>query len=409
MRICFKTVGCRLNQAETALLAGQFLAHGHEIVPFGQPCDICVIHGCAVTQRAIRDTIRFARTVKERFGTARVVIAGCPVEIERELLTRQSAADLLVDQAAKRRLVELLGGRGKGELEQETVLPHFATTRALIKVQDGCDFNCSYCVVPKARGPVRSRPLPQIVTEIRRLAEAGFKEVVLTGANLGCFNDSGRGLCDLLREIEQIEGIQRIRLSSIELTTVERDVINLMSDSQKLCHYLHVPLQSGADRILKAMGRRYTVSEYRSFVDFALKRIPRLGLGTDILVGFPGEDQQAFDLTLRLMGELPFSNLHVFPYSKRPNTPAACLPNQISEGEKHSRVKEMLAVARLKRSAFARQFLGVSVSVLIESVQGEVAFGWTEEYVRALVREPGARVNDIVSFVPSSLVDGMLT
>ena len=278
-----------------------------------------------------------------------------------------------------------------------------------MKIQDGCDFRCAYCIVPTARGNPTSRPMAEVLEEIRRLADSGFGEIILTGANLGRYEDGLHRLADLIHAIESLPGVKRIRLSSIELTTAEEAVIDLMAHSDKLCRFLHLPLQSGDDRILAAMGRRYTVAAFRCAVEQAVTRIPDLGLGTDIIVGFPGENDAAFESTVHLVRDLPFSNLHVFPYSHRKGTRADTLPNRVPESVKKERVHTLITLGDSKRRLFAERFVGQQVSVLIERVTKEgIGHGWTGQYVEAEVTAPDLKPRQIVNATVIATLNGKL-
>ncbi|MHC5035429.1 MAG: radical SAM protein, partial [Planctomycetota bacterium] len=258
--VSIKTVGCRLNQAESATIAAQFENAGYEIVPFGRRSDVVVVHGCAVTRNAERKSIRFARAARQANRGAFVVLTGCVIEATVGAAFGQAEADMAAGRDLKFRLPSILAEHGfPPPLSCDTdLLPRFETSRAWVKVQDGCDFGCTYCVVPLARGEPTSVAPAEVVTRVGRLAEAGYREVVLTGANLVCYQHGDTGLVDLLQRIEEIEGIERIRLSSIELSAGEQRMIDYMADSAKLCRFLHLPLQSGDDLILQKMGRRYT-------------------------------------------------------------------------------------------------------------------------------------------------------
>jgi len=405
--VSFKTIGCRLNQAETARLRADFEAAGYRVVAFGAACDVCVVHGCTVTRNAERDSIRTARRAKRAPGKPLVVLAGCVVERAAPELRAESQADLLAGQAAKFELVGLLAEHGLPPPAPEPARgrpPRFVTTRAALKVQDGCDFRCSYCIVPLTRGKATSRSFRAVLEEARALADAGYRELVLTGANIGCFRDGRKRLTHLIEAVERVPGIARIRLSSIEFSTVERGVIEHMLNSQKLCRFLHLPVQSGDDEILEAMGRRYTRGSYLEFVDWALARIPLLGLGTDIIVGFPGEDEPAFANTQTLVAQIPFSNLHVFPYSARPGTAAALLPQSSERAAVKQRVAALRELGSTKRAAFARRFIGREVRVLVERAHRGRARGWTDEYLEGLPDGRHAQ-NEIVAFTPR-VVDG---
>lgn len=409
-RVSFKTVGCRLNQAETAALAAQFEAAGYQVVPFGNECEVAVIHTCAITAKAERTCVRLARGIKRDHPAARVVLAGCAVEWNGAKLQEDANADLVVGQTLKARLPELMPPAPPSTVPQPAVrAPRFRNTRALVKVQDGCDFRCTYCVVPHTRGAPHGRPLEEIVAEIRQQADRGFREFVLTGANLGAYRHEEATLITLLQRAEKLPGVLRIRLSSIEISTVERAVIDWMADSEKMCRQIHLPLQSGSDRILRAMHRRYTSADYRKLVEYLEQKIPRAGLGTDLIVGFPGESPEAFEETVRMVEDLPFSNLHVFPYSIRPGTPAAALSPQVPDSIKRERAARLIALGETKRAAFAREFVGQKVSVLIERCHSDGrAIGWTGEYLEAHLRGPGLRRNEIVDFVPATATDAVL-
>ena len=414
-RVSFKTVGCRLNQAETALMAAQFMQAGYEVVAPGDHAEVAIIHGCTLPQAAERKTVQYARAARSR-NTPCVVIAGCPAQLDPAGMLADSGANIVAGQADKYRLVELIGmenragtGKKNGEPFPPSHTPRHNHTRALVKVQDGCNFRCSYCIVPDARGAPASLPATEIVEEITRLADTGFKEVVLTGANLGCYKDGNNDLLRMIGKIEQIPGIRRIRLSSIEPGTCEKALIDLMANSDKLCRFLHVPLQSGDDRILHAMRRRYSAAQYIAFVEYAAGRLGPFGLGTDIITGFPGEDDVAFESTVKLVESLPFSNLHVFPYSRRPGTPASEMDGQVKNSTRTSRARLLAELGTAKRAVFARQFLGKEVTVLIEGrPSGTEGSGWTSEYIEATVHGASLTRNQLVKFVPHKLTGARL-
>ena len=404
--VSFKTIGCRLNQAETAVMAAQFTGAGFTIVPFDEPADVCVIHSCAVTAVAERKSARHARFARRKNSEAFIILAGCAVEANDHML-ESTGADVLANQEQKNRLLDLLPASLRPDDSGSTTpTPLFNATRALVKVQDGCNFRCTYCIVPDLRGEPTSRPISAICDEASRLADLGHKEIVLTGANLGCYTDGSLDVIDLLTAVEKLPNIERIRISSIEPSTVERRIIDFMADSSKLCRYIHLPLQSGDDGILSRMHRRYTADEFRSTVEYAVEKIPRLGLGTDVIAGFPGEDDAAFQHTSEMIDELPFNNLHVFTYSKRPGTEASLMPDQIEMAVAKSRSAQLLALGKTKKADFAASFIGHPADVLIEQqLEDGNAIGWTGEYVQAVLV---GTVNTIVNFTPSSATDGIL-
>jgi threonylcarbamoyladenosine tRNA methylthiotransferase MtaB len=409
--VSFKTVGCRLNQAETAVMRSVFEEAGFEAGRFGKPCDICVIHGCAVTARAMEDSLRLARSVKGRYPGAFVILAGCAAEyLKNEAKPAPAQINYLAGQKDKFNLPEICGARFiSAETKPAGLLPRFDTQRAIVKIQDGCDFRCAYCIVPLVRGKARSRPAAEIIEEISRLTMCGYPEIVLTGANIGCYQDGALRLPRLLEKIEAISGLRRFRISSMEIATVEKDVIDFMASSRKMCRFLHLPMQSGSDAILKAMGRPYTAGQFSGVVRYALEKLGQVGLGTDVIVGFPGETGDDFTATETIIRQLPFSKLHVFSYSPRPGTTAFSMPDQVPAKEKASRSARLTALGLEKRNAFAQSLAGKRASMVVEKVTPEgLAEGWTGEYMRARVRGTGFRPKQIVDFVCSGAQEDIL-
>lgn len=390
-------------------MAAQFEAAGYVFTDTEKECDVAVINTCTITHGAERDCVRWARRLR-RAGARVVVLAGCAVEIDGEELQRITGADLTADQTQKFQLPALLhsrfgiGSPGVDSLLPEPSAPIFSMTRALVKVQTGCDFRCSYCIVPDARGTSQSRPLTEVLDDIKGLIDAGHREILLTGANLGCYQSPPHGLIHLLEAVEALPGIERFRIGSIESTTVEREVIDYMATSRKLCRFLHLPLQSGDDGVLKRMRRRYTASQYRATVEDAAARMPDLGLGTDIITGFPGETQEAFDNTAALIRELPFSNLHVFSYSPRRGTPAATMPEQIREDIKKERTAQLIALGKAKRQTFAQSFIGTPVTMLSEqSSETNITAGWIGQYLPIRIEGTALGPNILVTCLPERL------
>ncbi|MCK5850124.1 MAG: tRNA (N(6)-L-threonylcarbamoyladenosine(37)-C(2))-methylthiotransferase MtaB [Kiritimatiellae bacterium] len=414
--VSFKTVGCRLNQAETAIIAGQFKEAGYKVVPFGTPSDVSVIHSCTITANAERKSLQFARSARKQFSAHTVVIAGCAVERGNIDAIKKAGADIVVGQKDKYRLLDLLSSSDREKntniysISTPSIPPLFQTTRALIKIQDGCNFNCAYCIVPSTRGRPTNRALPEILDEVKAVIRNGFKEIVLTGANLGCYKDGSKDLVDLVHALEALPHLHRIRLSSIELTTVETRIVDHMAQSEKLCQYLHIPLQSGSNKILKSMGRRYNAQQYTDLIMYAANKIPHIGIGTDLIVGYPGEQDEHFEDTFNLIEQLPFSNLHVFPYSIRPGTTAATMPGHINNTTKKSRASRLIALGERKKTEFAASFIGKSVSMLVEDVsEDHTAKGWTSEYIQAKFKSLHIQKNDIAQFTPSAIEKNTLT
>lgn len=408
--VSFKTVGCRLNQAETAIMRSAFEAAGYKTVPFGAPCDIGVIHGCVVTAKAEEDSRRLIRSIKRRYPNAFTVLAGCAAEYCQG--NAPPSADYLAGQSEKYYLPHILApDRLKSESKTCNIAPppSFSAKRAIVKIQDGCDCRCAYCIVPQVRGASRSRPAAEIIAEITKLTLAGFTEIILTGANLGGYADGAGRLPQLLEKVEAIESLPRFRISSLEISNMEREMIDFLAGSKKMCFSLHLPLQSGSNRILKAMGRPYTAEEYCALIESARQQLGLFGLGTDIIVGFPGETEADFQATAQIVNQLPFSKLHVFRYSPRPGTAAAAMPESVSGKDQARRAAGLLELGRRKRNEFAKQFIGKKVSVLVEQIKPDGwAAGWTGEYLWARVRTTALKLKQIVPLTGARVEDDRL-
>jgi threonylcarbamoyladenosine tRNA methylthiotransferase MtaB len=413
-KVSFKTIGCRLNKAETAKITANFVAAGYEIVAFRDNADVCIIHTCTITGVAEKECIRLARSIKRQNPATFVIMAGCAAEVEQERLQKESGADLIAGQNTKYNLPQIINETLSlppihGYNSHTPTVPIFDTTRSWLKVQDGCSFKCAYCIVPLTRGPSRSIPFSEIIAEAESFANAGFKEIVITGVNIGCYRDDNKKLVDIIKEIEKINEIKRIRISSIEITTTERAIIEHMAESAKLCNFLHFPLQTGDNKLLKSMGRLYSADDYRELIEFVIETVPGVGLGTDIITGLPGEDETAFENTFQLIKDFPFSNLHVFPYSIRKNTRAAEMDNHIPHNISKKRTEKLIQLGNSKKQAFAESFIGKPVTILTERIKDDgTVFGWTEEYIAAKIKQPGIISNQIISFTPTAYHNGKL-
>ncbi len=423
-RASLHTLGCRLNQAETALLADRLRQDGYRIVEYGRPTDLLVLNTCTVTdeaERVCRYEIR--RTLRHSPG-AFVAVTGCYAQTGVDALRRTPGIDLIVGNRHKMALPAHLPPPSALKKQPAPSLLHAKTldrddfvldgagdydsTRANLKIQDGCDFMCSFCLIPAARGRERSRKMDDAVREAEALASRGHREVVLTGVNIGRYEQDGRPLLELIRRLEQIAGLDRIRISSIEPTTVSDELLDYMATSRKLCRHLHLPLQSGDDEVLRMMNRRYTMKDYAAFVEEALRRIPDLALGTDLLVGFPGETDARFANTLAAATDLPFAYLHVFAYSKRPGTAASRLAPAVPAATVASRRRTLAGLSRAKRMASYQRYVGRTVDVLFETRDETGRWtGLTGNYVRVGVSAISDLANRIVPVVVEGTMDGL--
>lgn len=408
-RASVHTLGCRLNQSESQMLVDQLTASGYAVVPFGQEADLGIINTCTVTREADAKCRKSIRQFITRNPEAFVAVVGCYSQLGAEALAGIGGVDLIVGNQDKMSVLDYVGW-GKNEdpvVVRDRIdgsdfsIRFFGDTpfpdRANLKVQDGCDFFCSFCVIPFARGRARSRNWENTLAEARTLAGRGVREIVLTGVNIGTYSSGGRDIVCLVDALDQIDGVSRIRVSSIEPTTVPDALLDRMADpSHALLPFLHLPLQSGSDRVLRRMRRKYTAEAYREFACKAIEWVPDLCLGTDILVGSNGESREDFEQTCRFFNELPFSYCHVFPFSEREGTlavkRAASDPEAagvIPVPERNRRCAQLRRLSAVKRRTQMISALGSVREVLFEK-QNEGAWpGYTDNYIRVRVDLPG--------------------
>lgn len=394
--VAFETLGCRLNQAETAVFTRQFLGEGYRLIDDCTEADLCIINTCTLTHHATSKCRRLIRSIIRRNPDACVAAVGCYSQTNVDELKTIEGLDYIVGTEDKMRLTEIIADPLKLHDPVVVVNPaarelftidsvgyYPAHTRANLKVQEGCSFVCSFCIVPRSRGPARSRDFDDIVRETRSLANEGHREIVVTGVNVGTYNDRGRSLADVIEAIDTIEHLERIRLSSIEPTTIDERLIHRMAGGGKLCPYLHVPLQSGDDGVLARMRRKHTVAEFLEFIDHVRSSVPGIGLGTDVMVGFPGEDEKAFENTCRLVESIPFANVHVFGFSAREGTGAWGMPGRIPGGEIARRSRALHRIAEEKKREFYANQKGKRFRVLFEERVASGHFvGFSDNYVK---------------------------
>ncbi|MFQ5640099.1 MAG: tRNA (N(6)-L-threonylcarbamoyladenosine(37)-C(2))-methylthiotransferase MtaB [bacterium] len=392
----FYTLGCRLNQSETALISDRFKDKGYEIVDFDEATDVCVINTCTVTEQADAKCRQLVRQVLKRSPDAFVAVVGCYAQMATDVLSRIDGIDLIVGTEEKMAVADFIDVPHKlpaplirksrisrTPFTIASVGNYEHATRANLKVQDGCDFMCTFCIIPFARGRARSRAFWDIQREALELVERGHRELVLTGVNIGTYEHDGKSLLDVIKMLETIEGLERIRISSIEPTTIAEELVEQMADSEKLCSHLHIPIQSGDDAILQKMRRLYSVSEYVEFIEMVQKRLPDACFGTDVMVGFPGEGEKQFENTRALLQALPFSYFHVFSFSERNGTPALGLNSKVDSKTKKARSRKLRALSAEKRAAFYRQHAGKTVRVLMEERNESGLFqGFTDNYIK---------------------------
>ncbi|MDI6816074.1 MAG: tRNA (N(6)-L-threonylcarbamoyladenosine(37)-C(2))-methylthiotransferase MtaB [Actinomycetota bacterium] len=385
------TLGCKVNQYESERIAAELGAYGWEMVAFSSRADVYIINSCTVTAVAGHKSRQLIRRAVRNNPGARVVVTGCYADSDRVAIEAIEGVSLVLGNDDKDRLPLLVaqelgigiepGRRTPGEPAPNTTLH----TRALVKIQDGCDQFCSYCIVPHVRGDLWSRPEPEIVDEVARLAREGTPEIVLTGIHLGLYGaGQDTGLADLLAKLVEIEGLGRIRLSSIELREVTPELVDLIAASPKLCKHLHIPLQNGSNAVLVAMNRHYSAEEFAERAHYLTSSIEDIALTTDIIVGFPSETDADFKSTMDLVASIGFSRLHVFKFSPRKGTPAAGLGGQIPKDVKEKRSAELIALGEDLAARFASRYIGKELIVSIERRQGEHLSGMSDNYIRVM-------------------------
>jgi threonylcarbamoyladenosine tRNA methylthiotransferase MtaB len=419
------TVGCRLNQADSALIADDLVRRGYRLVPWGTPADLLIVNGCAVTAIAEQKTRQAVHAARRRNPAAFMVVAGCAATLQPDAWAADAAVDLVAPNPGKTRLGQALPadlrrpsraavlaasgsvGTAVGSFAEQGCGLYPDKTRANLKIQEGCDAACSYCIVPRTRGPERSRAWPDVRREARELLERGHREIILTGVNIARYHDSGRDLADLAAELLALDQSFRLRLSSTEPGQVVPRLVELMAREPRLCRFLHLPMQYAEDSILRAMNRGYTVAEFGAIVTAAAAQVPCLCVGTDFLVGFPGETDAAFEATCRNAAALPFSYFHVFSYSVRPGTPAAAMPGRVTRAAAARRHERLASLGRAQAVAFAERNVGAELDVLVEAGAGsDGPGGWSDNYL--WVRLPQAVGGPAPNTVARVRVNGVL-
>ena len=404
--VAFQTLGCKLNFSETSTLARKFVAAGYERVPFEMKADVYVINTCSVTENADKKFTALARQTRQRNPDAFLIAVGCYAQLQPEKLAKEDSADLVLGAKEKFNIISYLGDLSRLQQTQvyacnidetDTYVGSYAIgerTRAFLKVQDGCDYKCTYCTIPQARGISRSDTLDNVIRQAKEIVDHGIKEIVLTGVNIG---DYGKGefgnkkhehtFFELVQALDEVEGIKRFRISSIEPNLLSEELIEFVANSKRFAPHFHIPLQSGNNEILGRMRRRYQRELYVDRVNQIKRLMPDACIGVDVIVGFPGETDQHFLDTYTFLVDLPVSYLHVFSYSERPNTIAAKMKNQVSKTIKNKRSKMLRGLSAKKRHAFYESQLQKTKTILFEAENKEGYIeGFTENYVK--VRMP---------------------
>ena len=402
-KVSFYTLGCKVNQYETNAMAQKFKESGYEIVDMNDDIsDICIVNTCTVTNMSDRKSRHSLRRVKEKNPSAIIAAVGCYAQVAKNDLENMPEIDIVLGNEEKanivqyvekfieneKKLIEIEDIATKKEFEDMGQITYTEKTRAFIKVQDGCNQFCSYCIIPYARGRVRSRNAESIIKEITQIAQNGIKEVVITGIHVASYGrdfENENGLIELLEKINEIEGIKRIRLGSLEPKIITEEFMQRLSKLEKICHHFHLSLQSGCDATLKRMNRKYTTSEVKEIIERLRRYYDDVMLTTDIIVGFPGETEEEFETTYQFLKQAKLYKMHVFQYSPRKGTRAAVMPNQIDGNIKEARSKKLIELSNENQKMYNQQLVGKEVEVLFEDKEVEEGItyfrGHTQNYV----------------------------
>ena len=417
--VAFYTLGCKVNQYETNAMEQQFIKNGYKVVDHHDFADVYVVNTCTVTNIAERKSRQMLRRVKDINKDAILVVCGCYAQVAKEELEKIPEIDIILGINEKNNIVEIVEDYIKKQVSKEEIVSDVSNqnefldfgdvtytekNRAVVKVQDGCNMFCSYCIIPYARGRIRSRKIESVVSEISKIAKLGIKEVVITGIHVASYGkdfEENIGLIDLLEAINKIDGIERIRLSSIEPNIIDEEFVKRLSKLEKICPHFHLSLQSGCDETLKRMNRKYTTKKYKEAVDLLRNYFPDVNFTTDVIVGFPGETEEEFNTTYKFLEEIKFYRMHVFKYSKRRGTVAEKMPNQIDGNIKEERSNKLIELSNKNENEYNESYIGKEVNVLFEEYENGYFRGYTTNYM--MVNVPGKKEDE------EKLVDHIFT
>ncbi len=399
MKVSFYTLGCKVNQYETQILSQMFLSEGFDVVDFEEEADLCVINSCTVTSSGDRKTRQIIRKVKSQNPNCAVCVTGCfpqafpNADIEgADIITGNQNRKAVISNAKKfllnrEKIVDITPHTPNEEFEKMSADGFLERTRATIKIEDGCDRFCTYCIIPYARGPIRSKSLEDIKSEAQNLSEKGYREIVLVGINLSSYGKrTATRLIDAIKTVCEVEGIERVRLGSLEPELLSDSDIEEMAKLKKFCPQFHLSLQSGCDETLKRMNRHYDTNEYRRIVNTIRKNFENPAITTDIMVGFAGETDEEFEKSLNFSKEIGFAKAHIFAYSRRPGTKAASMPNQVPNNVKKQRSIRLINATEQSRAEFLNSQIGICAEVLFETADKTGNHGYTKNYTPVYVK-----------------------
>ena len=425
LKVAIATLGCKVNQYESAGILEALENQGVEVVSFAQPADYYIINTCTVTSRSDVQSRQLIRRAARTNPRAQIIVTGCYAKLAANDLRKMPGVALVTDQkamipgaiAAAKPLegIVLSDATHSPDLSSLKPVRFHGHTRAFLKIQDGCNSRCRYCIIPFARGPSRSIPETEVISRIDELSHAGYREIVLTGIHLGAYGTDlfpPTDLVSIVKTVTDRRAVERLRLSSIEPMEITDSLIALFRHSGILCRHLHIPLQSGDDGILTRMGRPYDSAYFAHLLEKIWRAVPDMAIGLDVMVGFPGEDEHAFERTLQFIADLPVAYLHVFPYSERAGTEAAVMSGKVSDADKKDRAERMRNIGKRKRLAYAQRFIGKKMAVLVEGKPDRVTGLWkgfSGNYITVILKDGDiSQVNQIVQVLADDCQDGKL-
>ena len=421
-KVSFITLGCKVNQYESNAMAQKFLDAGYEICNMEEKPDIAIVNTCTVTNIADRKSRQILRKVKEENKEAVVVAVGCYVQVAKEKVDQMEEIDIALGNVEKKDIVQIVENyienhnknvqiidvNQEKEFDEMGLTTYTEKTRATIKIQDGCNQFCTYCIIPYARGRVRSRNKQNVIEEVTKIAKSGIKEIVLTGIHIASYGkdfEENYRLIDLLEDLNKIEGIQRIRLGSLEPTIITEDFTKRLSKLEKICNQFHLSLQSGCDETLKRMNRKYTCKDFEKVTKILRSYFKDANLTTDIIVGFPGETEEEFNATYEFLKKIKFYKMHVFKYSPREGTVAAKMPNQIDGKIKEQRSQKLIELSNSNQSEYNKNYLGRPLQVLFEEKSNRMWTGYTANYIKVHVKSDEDLENKILGVMPEKILE----
>jgi len=407
-KISYFTLGCKLNFSESASIIRQFTESGFELVDYGEEADITIINTCSVTSQAEKKSKLATKKANKISPNGKTIVVGCSAQLRPDFFSKINGVELVVGTEQKFNIINLLKNNSEIKIHSceisnvknfDNAFSLSERTRSFLKIQDGCDYACSYCTIPLARGESRNTPIAEIVKQAEIISKNGVKEIVLTGVNIGDFGRStNETFFELIQELEKVNEIERYRISSIEPNLLKDEIIEFVAKSKKFMPHFHIPLQSGSDEVLKMMKRRYNTKLFAERILAIKKHIPDAFIGVDLIVGFPGETDELFEKTYNLLCSIPFSYLHIFPYSDRPNTISNDIKPKVPSEKINEREKLLEKLNKQKHFDFVKNYLGTSQKVLFEAkTKSGFISGYTENYIRVNVKSQEKIINEIIT------------